>query len=75
MSGQTILTVSKLCWKPYFVTLCPNAIFHPDEIFSTDDNGVTVWDSYKLENFVLEAAGATLVLKSFASQFLQIHQN
>ena len=33
MSGQNILTRSKLCWE---------ALFRPDEIFSMEESGVTV---------------------------------
>ena len=41
MSGQNILTGSKLCWEAIFRqgTICPDAILRPDEIFSMDENG------------------------------------
>ena len=47
MSGQNILTGSKLCWEAIFRqgTICrlyPDAILRPDEIFSMDESGVTV---------------------------------
>ena len=47
MSGQNILTESKLCLETVFrqrtiCRLCPNAILRSDEICSMDDNGVTV---------------------------------
>ena len=43
MSGQNILTGSKLCWEATFRqgTICPDAISRPDEIFSMDESGVT----------------------------------
>ena len=43
MSGQNILTGSKLCWEAIFRqgTICPDAISRPDEIFSMDESGVT----------------------------------
>ena len=45
MSGQNILTGSKLCWEAIFrqgtiCILCPDAILRPDEIFSMDESGV-----------------------------------
>ena len=47
MSGQNILTGSKLCWEAIFrqgtiCRLCPDAILRPDEIFAMDESGVTV---------------------------------
>ena len=47
MSGQIILTGSKLCWEAIFRqgTICrlgPDAVLRPDEIFFMDESGVTV---------------------------------
>ena len=47
MSGQNILTGSKLFWEAIFrqgaiCRLCPDAILRPDELFSMDESGVTV---------------------------------
>ena len=55
MSGQNILTGSKLCWEAIFrqgtmCRLCPDAISRPDEIFSMDESGVTV-KNFDLKKF------------------------
>ena len=49
MSGHNILSGSKLCWEAIFrqgtiCRLCPDAILRPDEIFSMDESGVTVYE-------------------------------
>ena len=49
MTGQNIMTGSKLCWEAIFCQgticrFCPDAILRPDEIFSMDESGVTVYD-------------------------------
>ena len=60
MSGQNILTGSKLCWEAIFrqgtiCRLCPDAILRPDEIFSMDEIGVTV--KWSLEKPCLQWKG------------------
>ena len=42
MSGQNICSEGKLCWEATICRLCPDAMFHRDEIYSVDDKGVTV---------------------------------
>ena len=47
MSGQNILTGSKLCWEATFrqgrCRLCPDAILRPDKIFSMDESELTFY--------------------------------
>ena len=57
MSGQNILTGSKLCWEAIF-RQGPDAILRPDEIFSMDESGVTVYGTAGCKDIVKTRKGS-----------------